>query len=233
MHRLRLNHCAALCYASALLTMLAGLLLSANAYPNGFDWVFTVASALASQKHNPDGSVWFALGMSLSMLLLWLYVSALRRHLSTQLSSPQRLGWFALRVGIVSGFLLGTERLLIYDLSKWLYKSHEFIALFTLAGFYIGVISLLTHLARHQRRYLLHVLLVLSPIFAIGITQLILYLDQRDLGWVNTSWRAKGISVWLSFALWQWLAIAFLWLALGLLLLFTRRNQHGERDIKV
>ena len=68
-----------------------------------------------------------------------------------------------------------------------------------------------------QRIYVFPVLLVVTPMLAIGITQFWLYLDQRDLGWVDVGWREMGVPFWLSFAFWQWLAIGFLWVGLCLL----------------
>ena len=79
-----------------------------------------------------------------------------------------------------------------------------------------------------QRVYALPLFLVASPLVVIGITQFWLYLDQRDLGWVDTSWRDMGIPLWLSFAFWQWLAIGFLGAGLGLLS-FTRIKDNKMR----
>jgi hypothetical protein len=67
------------------------------------------------------------------------------------------------------------------------------------------------------------------PLAAIAITQFWLYIDQRDLGWVDTGWRAMGIPLWLSFAFWQWLAIVTLWLGLGALSL-TQIHNHQYQD---
>ncbi len=110
----KLNQCF-YWYLAALFTMTIGFLYAAHQFPGGFDWVYTVASALMSQKHNLSGSFWFSASMSLTMLLLWLY------------------------------------------------------------------------------------------------------LTQRELGWVDASWREKGIPIWLSFAFWQWWMIASLWVGLGML----------------
>jgi len=49
--------------------------------PRGGDWAYTVASALASQKHNPAGSIWFSSALVIAMALLWRYVSALKKGL--------------------------------------------------------------------------------------------------------------------------------------------------------
>ncbi len=210
-------------YLASLLVISFGSIMAAQYYPGGFDWFYTVASALASQKHNPIGSVWFAGSLSLSMLLLWLYVSSIKINLSAILPSAG-FSITAIRIGLAGGFLLGVERLLIYDLSHWIYNAHEILALFTLLGLYVGVLGLLLKFIHLKKSNIFPVLLIISPLVAIGIAELWLYLDQRDVGWVDTNWREKGIPIWLSFAFWQWLAIGLLWTGLGLLYVFVNKK---------
>ena len=204
-------------YLASLVILCLGSLMAAKYYPGGFDWQYTVASALASQKHNPTGSIWFAGALSVAMVLLWPYVSALDKGLRPSLPASARFWISALRIGLICGALLGLERLLIRDLSAWVYKAHEILGLLTFAGLYIGVLGLLVQAMLRRKAYALPVLLVASPLLAIGISQFWLYLAQRDLGWVDASWKAMGIPIWFSFAFWQWLAIGFLWAGLGLL----------------
>jgi len=195
----------------------SGSFLAAKQYPGGFDWHYTVASSLASQKHNPGGSIWFAGALCLAMILLWPYVSALKKARLPALPATAKLAIAALRTGLVCGALLGLEKLIIRDLSNWVYKAHEILGLLAFSGLYLGILVLLVQAMLREKIFTLPSLLVASPLLAIGITQFWLYLDQRDLGWVDTSWRELGIPLWLSFAFWQWLAIGFLWLGLGLL----------------
>lgn len=203
-------------YLVSLLVLSFGSILAARHYPGGFDWPYTVASALASQKHNPMGSIWFAGALIVSMVLLWPYVSTLKKGLGPSRPAAEFLIG-ALRLGLVCGVLVGAERILIHNLSDWVYKAHEILAILFFLGLYFGVFGLLVQAMLRQRIYVIPVLLVASPLLAIGITQFWLYLEQRDLGWVDTSWREMGIPLWLSFAFWQWLAIGFLWAGLGLL----------------
>ena len=49
-------------YLASAIVLTAGFLMAARYYPGGFDWAYTVVSALASQKHNPEGSAWFSVG---------------------------------------------------------------------------------------------------------------------------------------------------------------------------
>ncbi len=205
-------------YLAALFAMAIGLLLAAHSFPGGFDWHYTVASALMSQKHNPSGSFWFSASLSLTMLLLWPYVTSLQQYfLSNSPSSSKKTHVLinVIRIGLISGFLLGLERLLIVDLSNWFYKAHEFIALSTFFGLYVGIIGLLIRSLLQPSRYQRIVFIVVIFLFAVSLRLLWLYLTQREYGWVDASWREKGISVWLSFAFWQWWMIGFLWLGLG------------------
>lgn len=204
-------------YLGSLLVLILGVILAAWHYPGGFDWHYTVASALASQKHNPTGNFWFSSAFILSMSILWPYVTSLKKSLCPSGSATAEFAIAALRLGLICGALVAAERLLIHDLSSWVYKAHEILALLFFLGLYIGVLVLLIQAMLRHRIYLLPVFLIAAPLLAIGITQIWLYFDQRDLGWVDTSWREMGIPFWLSFAFWQWLAIGFLWASLGLL----------------
>lgn len=211
-------------YVASILVMSFGLFMSAQNYPGGFDWFYTVASGLASQRHNPDGYIWFAVSLSLSMSLLWIYISLIKVELTAILPAPE-LAITVLRIGLVSGFLLGAERLFIYDMSNWLYKSHEILALFTFLSLYLGLLVLLLKLLRRSKNNIFPALLFVSPLVVIGLTQLWIYLAQYETGWVDTVWREKGIPVWLSFAFWQWLAIGIIWVGLGLLHIFSNKNK--------
>jgi len=213
---------------ASLLALILGAVLAARHYPGGFDWPYTVASALASQKHNPTGSFWFAGGFILSMGLLWPYVSSLKKTLCPSLSATADFAIVALRMGLICGTLVAAERLLIHHISDWVYKAHEILALLFFLGLYIGVLGLFVQVMRRHRIYVIPVLLVASPLLAIGITQFWLYFDQRDLGWVDTSWRDRGIPFWLSFAFWQWLAIGFLWASLGFLSFIRINESRGQ-----
>lgn len=212
-------------YVVALFIKCFGLIMAAQYYPGGFDWFYTVASALASHKHNPDGSVWFASSLSLSMLLLWFYLSSMKRELMLILPEAG-YAIVAIRIGLVFGFLLGVERLIIYDLSHMIDKAHELIAIFTLLGLYIGILSLLIQFIQLKKNGIFPLLLIAGVLVPVGIIGLSIYIEQRDLGWVDTDWRMKGIPVWLSFAFWQWLAIGFLWVGLGLLYTISAKKYY-------
>ena len=43
-------------YLAALLVLSGGILVAAWHYPEGYDWAYTVATALAARKKNPAGS---------------------------------------------------------------------------------------------------------------------------------------------------------------------------------
>ena len=127
-------------YLASLLIFFSGTLVASTYYPGGFDWVYTVASALASQKHNPAGSNWFAGALFISMVLLWPYITAVKEKL-VLLFTPGRFSLGMLRTGLICGALLGLEKLLIRDLSNWVYKAHEILALLMFAAVFVVLLA--------------------------------------------------------------------------------------------
>ncbi len=121
---------------------------------------------------------------------------------------------------------MGLERLFVHHISDLIHKAHEILALLTFLGLYLGILGLLIAGIPRRKDFAWPILLVVSPLLAIGLTQFSLYLDQRDLGWVDTSWRSMGIPFWQSFAFWQWWAVGLLWIGLGWVLLSP---SDGER----
>ncbi len=206
---------AALAFALAFATFATGVAIAVRLFPEQpYDWSYVVVSALASHKHNPEGGRWFSAALGLSMLALWPVVTYLRDASGAQ-TRARRWPIAALRAGVLCGVAVGVERLVFAHFSDLVHKAHELLAVGVFVGLYAGVLGLYAHCVRHDRRALAGALTVGAPLIAIGITQLALYFDQRDLGWVDHGWRAMGVPVWLSFAFWQWLAVALLWLGLG------------------
>ncbi|KPK12246.1 MAG: hypothetical protein AMJ68_02710 [Acidithiobacillales bacterium SG8_45] len=211
-------------YISAVLVLYLGIVIAAQKFPDGFDWQYTVASALASHRYNPDGNIWYAGGFGLSMALHWPYISALKEGLDASRSSLNRFALFSIRVGLASGILIGIEGVFIRDLAQWVTKGHEVLAIFAFLGLYLGLLIFLVQAMTLRIIYGIPALLVTVPLIAIGVTQFWLWITQRDIGWLNIEWREMGIPVWLSFAFWQWLAIVFLTIGLGALSLIGRKR---------
>jgi hypothetical protein len=219
--RLRNGGWAVLCYGAATLMVAAGVAVAALRFPGGFDWAYTVVSRLASNRHNPDGGVWLSGSLLVAVLLLWPVAGHLGR-VDPGPAPPRgggrpRVSTAALRLGLIAGALLAVEGLLGLDLTRLGRKGHETLAMLAFIGLYWGVLGLCLHRMRRQASFVWPALAVILPLLAVGLSQLALYFDQRELGWVNTSWRELGVPVWLSFAFWQWLAVGFLGLGLGFL----------------
>ncbi len=202
--------------ATSLLT--AGVGLAAARFPGGFDWAYTVMSALASAKHNPEGGAWFAGALALALGLLWPAAQRVRHEVLTRGVTPGR-GHLALRIGLLGGILVGLERLLIFHASSHLPKAHEVLAVLTFLSLYGGLFALFRERLRLHPQAFWPAVALAVPLVAIGVSLAFLYFDQRDIGWVDRRWRDFGIPVTLSFAFWQWLGAATLWACLGYLAL--------------
>ena len=202
-------------FALALATFWVGVEIAARLFPDPpYDWMYRVVSELASRKHNPQGGQWFSIALGLSMLALWPAASCLRDTVG-----DRRWPIHALRAGILFGVAVGVERLTFVRFSSLVNNGHEALAVCAFAGLYTGMLGLYWQRVRLGRT---GALVVAAPLAAIFITQIVIYVDQRDLGWVDHRWREMGISIWLSFAFWQWLAVALLWVGLGHLLWSSR-----------
>lgn len=208
---------ALLLYGAAVMAVAIGVIMAASRFPGGYDWAYTVISRLASNRQNPEGGRWLAASLLVAVVLLWPVANHFAWRFSQGGAMP-RLAVGVLRVGLVGGALLAFEGLLNLQLSRQLEKAHEALALATFLGFYGGVLGLYAHRVREALSFVAPALLVILPLCAVGITQLMLYIGQRDLGWVDTNWREFGVPLWLSFAFWQWLAVVFLALGIGYLI---------------
>jgi len=211
-------------YALATAILAVGIPAAAARYPGSFAWAYTVISALASRKHNPDGAAWFAGAIAGGMACLWPVVTLL-----THDGAAPRWVKAALRTGVVCGVFVGIERLVFYHFSDMVRKGHELVALLSFLGFYPGVLGLYAYRMKMRRGFRWPALIVVVPLLAVGAREFYLYLAQRGIGWTNYDWHGHGAPLWLSFALWQWLAAALLWLAVGHLLLTARPADAGDR----
>jgi hypothetical protein len=214
-------------YAGAVASIIIGVVMAGRQFPGGFDWAYTVISRLGSSRHNPGGAFWLSGSLLVAVCLLWPVATHLGGR--TAGAGRPRVAGAALRVGLIGGALLAMEGLLLLDLSRLGRKGHEVLALATFLGFYGGVLGLFVHRIRNAGAAIWPALLVMAPLCAVGGSQLALYLGQRDLGWVNTGWREMGVPLWLSFAFWQWLAVAFLALGLGYLVVASGRSAASGR----
>ncbi len=205
------------CYAFATLGWGAGIFLAARDYPGTYDWTYRVMSALASRKSNPEGAVWFASAILVAMLALWPVVTRIKRGTLAE-HRLARFAGSALRIATVCGVLVGAERLIFFHFSSIVRKGHELLALISFLGFYCGILGLYIHRVRTRAASLLPTVIVVAPLLAIGVREMLLYVGQRDLGWADRDWRAAGTSLWLSFSFWQWIGAVVLWMALGHLL---------------
>lgn len=215
------------CYVFSLLVILGGALVAGRQYPLGFDWTRDVISALASRKHNPEGSVWFAGALLVSLGLLLPVSGVIRSSVGESLLARRAAG--ALRLGLMCGILVAVDRLAFFHLSALVRKAHEILALASFASLYLGVIGIeIEHVRWHAGGWW-RPALILFPLVAVGVLELWLYIAQRDVGWLEPKSRSMPAFFWARFAFWQWVAAFMLWLGVGhLLTVACRRLRDGD-----
>jgi hypothetical protein len=102
-------------------------------------------------------------------------------------------------------------------------KGHEILALLAFVGLGIGTVELTfatirsaflrrTHSSVPSPRWLAAVvaLPIVFPILLAGFAQAYVFYVLPELHWVNLSWRARGVPVYLSFAFWEWIMCVLL-----------------------
>lgn len=201
-------------YALIGVVTVIGFGMAIRNYPVRFDWMYTVLSHLASLNRNPDGGRWISAALVLSCVMLWPITNFLRDGFK-RLGSDPRIALAILRTGLLAGVLLGIEGYFNLRFSDRIYKAHEAVAFLVFIGFYVGLLSFYLLRIRRDRLFILPAAIIVLPLCLVGIVQLFLYLSQQDLGWVSTDWRAMGIPFYLSFAFWQWVAVACLGFGVG------------------
>lgn len=177
-------------------------------------------SALASRKHNPEGSAWFAGGLGLGLALLWPVAVALG---SVPAASRRAARWagLLLRAGLLCGILIAAERLAFFHFSDLVHKGHEVLAVAAFLAIYAGEIGFeLDHVRRRSSGPWMAGL-ILMPLIAAALLLLMLYVAQR----LGHDWSTDDLPVWKRFPFWQWIATAALWAGLGHLLFLARESE--------
>jgi hypothetical protein len=202
-----------------------GVGLAAHSFPGDYDWRYMTISTLQSARLNPDGQRWVAWGTSLAGLLLLPVARFFFRRLRGLSERGARIGSVLMFAGLAAMVLIG-----ITPKHPSSYpKLHEHLVVVTLVGMVLSVSTntwiVFRGLARETvrerrgaRRVQMGLLVsALLPVVGTGSSQLYLYLRTESLGWVDLSWRARGVPVVLSIAFWEWLICGSVFVYLGLL----------------
>ena len=218
----------------ALLGVLAfwcGMLMSALQYPSEYDWRYMPVSNLLTPGRDPAGHLWATGGVVLCSLceLCWAMLLAQRW---THAGARGRLGGIrALQFG---NFCMICSAVM----PEWLlqiHNGHEILAVLAFTGLCIGMIRMMFQAIKwiflrrmgrsigHARLYaaILASVAVL-PILLAGLAQAYVQYLLPELHWVNLSWRARGVPVYLSFAFWEWVTCVVLSAYIAILSLATQ-----------
>jgi len=196
-----------------------GMLMAARRYPSGYEWQYMSVSKLLSPDRNPAGHLWASMGVVLCSLcgLCWTAVLAQRRNHEGAGDRPSgiralQFGYFCMMcAAMVPQWLLRIQ------------KGHEILAVLAFAGLLFGMIRLMFQTSERILRKRMHSLsgrarlyaailasATVFPILLAGLAQVYVHYVLPELHWVNLSWRAQGVPVYLSFAFWEWVTCVVL-----------------------
>lgn len=201
---------------------IAFLAASARHYPGGYDWRYEVMCRLGYEAVNPAGSVYWAWALGLICLGGLPCCAHFRRSLMP--SAPALVRWSsaALAIGLCAGIVVSLDGAVLPRLNTIFHKLHETTATLTFAAIFIGVMGIWIAMIKWLRvvrhwtvgACSLVSLLVAAPFAGAMISQAYLFFVPNDLGWVGADWAAKNVPLYLSFAFWEWLAIAGIYVSL-------------------
>ena len=192
-----------------------GMLIAGRRYPSEYDWRYVTISSLVYGDRNPNGYLWARAGVALCGLagLYW----------TTMLARKERQSGFPR--GQVGIWTLGLAYLcmvccaLLPERIIGSHKVHDFLALAAFVGVCIGMVyatfTVVDRSARlgglASRPWLYAGILAgvpLAPIVLAALAQAHVSHALPGLPWVNLTWRARGVPVYLSFAFWEWVTCA-------------------------
>jgi hypothetical protein len=196
-----------------------GVLIAAWLYPSEYDWRYMPVSNLFSAGRNPDGHLWASMGVVLCSLCGLCWVAILAQRCANAYAGGHPGGLRAIQLG---SFCMACSAALPQSLLP-LRKGHELLTFLAFAGLCLGLVRLMFQttervLARrtlgsisNSRRYA-SVLAgsAVLPILLAGLAQAYVFYALPALHWVNLSWRAHGVPVYLSFAFWEWVTCVVL-----------------------
>jgi hypothetical protein len=202
--------------ALGVLAFWAGIVTAARRFPSAYDWRYMTLSSLLYPERDPAGHVWASAGIVVCGCCGLCWAAALARDTGRWGAQRRPIGIWALCLGYfcMAFNALLPERLLPVP------DGHEILALAAFFGLCLGMVQLTfvvverglarrAYGAGHRRLYAAVLAgAVLSPVLLAGCVQAYVSYAHPELPWVNLSWRARGVPVYLSFALWQWITCA-------------------------
>jgi hypothetical protein len=193
----------------------AGMSAAGRSYPLEYDWRYTTISSLVYPDRNPSGYLWARGGMLLCALAGLYWTAVLVRRAKQSGVARRPIGIWVLGLGYLCMMccaLLPEQRLGIP-------RGHDLLALAAFVGICAGtvhssykVVERSAWVGKLPGSPRLHASIVagvaLSPIALAALAQTYVSHALPALPWVNLTWRARGVPVYLSFAFCEWVACA-------------------------
>jgi hypothetical protein len=180
------------------------MLVAARRFPSQYDWRYTTISQLIYPERNPAGHLWGSAALIACAIGGLAWVRALRNTRLLKGPSVLAAGYSCM---ILSSVLP----------ERWLpiRDGHEILAIAGFIGVYCGLVQVSLQTWSSERacaRWLAVSIAAMAflPLAIAAVTQAYLTWWRPDLPWVGPAWKAMGVPLYLSFALWEWVTCALL-----------------------
>jgi hypothetical protein len=196
-----------------------GMSIAILRFPAEYDWRYMTISMLVYPERNPVGHLWASAGLALCALCGLLWSSVMIR------SGFKGIGILAFGYLCMVCSSLLPERLIHVP------RGHEILAITAFICICTGLLRVALQHAAHSRRSRSRAFVLcvvpLTPIVLAAMTQTYLGVERPELPWVGLVWRERGIPLFLSFALWEWItcvALSIYMASLGWIVTSSARN---------
>jgi hypothetical protein len=171
-----------------------GMCVAVRRFPSEYDWRYMTISMLLYPERNPAGHLWASIGLAVCGLCGLLWAVILIRD------GTRNIGILVVGYACMVSSSLLPERLIPIP------RGHEILAITA----FVCICAGLVRYAFQRGRAIIVAAIPLGPILLATITQFYLDIFRPELPWVGLVWRTRGLPLFLSFALWEWITCAVL-----------------------
>lgn len=198
-------------------------LMALHFYPTEFDWRYMPLTALLSPRDDPAGAMWARVATALCGLSVLMWAIGLARGWSRFVLAERPAGVAILGVG---GATMACAALMPLKIPGLPFE-HQAFSTLGYTGLSVGLARLIYQVACRaaesdpraspQQRAMYgacSVGIIIIPIVVGLLLDAYVFRVYKNIHWLGLVWREQGVPAYMSFALWEWITLAMLSVAM-------------------